>query len=87
MNIIQKAMTTVAMGAMVSVALGGPGGLDPAHARNKSGKLEPPPADKAKPQTGDAVARNKTVWWIPTAAAVAIAVIVLASGNDRPTSP
>jgi hypothetical protein len=79
MNIVKKTIATLAMGAMVSVALGGPGGLDPAYAKGKSGTLKPPPAE---------VARNKTVWWIPAATALAaIAVIVLASGNDKPTSP
>jgi hypothetical protein len=55
MNIVQKAMTTAAIGAMVSVAIGGPGGLDPAHGRNKSSKMEPPPPEKVKPADGPKV--------------------------------
>jgi hypothetical protein len=46
MNIIQKTMTTVALGAIVAVAFGASGGLDPVHARNKSGKIDPPQAQK-----------------------------------------
>jgi hypothetical protein len=79
MNIVKKTIATLAMGAMVSVALGGPGGLDPAHARNKSGKLEPPPVDKVK-------GPNPIIYALVAAVAV-IGVIVLASGNDKPTSP
>jgi hypothetical protein len=49
MKLVQKAITCAAFGVTVSLALGASGGFDPANARNKSSKMEPPPPEKVKP--------------------------------------